>query len=175
MTCNPLSTSSGDSISEEAFTGNVDESSFENNFAIKFTHEQCGLTVVMDCNEHVETPNVSSPYVLDHEKPCMYTVIFTSKDVCPRFSTNALWIFLNKYNDFWGIVYIIFGLFLCILGRKLFQVAIFAITSLATCILIMMIFYRLFFRDDTEEYIGFIVLVCAAVIGIIVGILMTKF
>lgn len=66
------------------------------------------------------------------------------------------------------------GLFLCLLGRRLFVIAIFLITSLASCILIMMLFYTLFFENDTEEYIGWIVLVCAGVIGILFGIFMTK-
>ena len=94
--------------------------------------------------------------------------------MCPRFSTNALWIFLNKFKDLWGGFYMLLGLFLCIFGRRLFVVAIFLITSLATCILIMMLFYTLFFENDTEEYIGWIVLVCAGVIGILFGIFMTK-
>ena len=175
MACNPLSTSSSDSIKKEAFTGDIGEASFEGNFAVKYTRDQCGLTVVMDCNDQTEIPEISSPYVLDPANPCQYTVIFTSRDVCPRFSTNALWIFLNKWKDVWGVVYMVAGLFLCLVGRKLFQIAIFLITSLATCILIMMAFYTLFFKDDDEDYIGWIVLVCAGVIGIIVGILMTKF
>ena len=51
VACNPLSTSSSDSIKKEAFTGDIGEASFEGNFAVKYTRDQCGLTVVMDCND----------------------------------------------------------------------------------------------------------------------------
>lgn len=65
------------------------------------------------------------------------------------------------------------GLFLCLLGRKLFVVAIFIITAFATCFLIMLGFYSIFLKDSTAEWVAWLVLACSAIIGIIVGIVMT--
>ena len=66
------------------------------------------------------------------------------------------------------------GLFLCVLGRKLFVWAIFLITSFATCFLIMLLFYSAFLRDTTADWVGWLVLACSVIIGVIVGILMTR-
>ena len=51
VTCNPLSTSSSESIKSVAFSGDIGEMDFDRNFAVKFSRELCGLTVVMDCND----------------------------------------------------------------------------------------------------------------------------
>ena len=129
---------------------------------------------MLNCDDDIDAPDISQPYVLDDTLPCQYIVTFSSKDVCPSFTTNALWVFLSKFDWLWGACYMLGGVFLCFFGRKLFIAAIFIITAFATCFLIMLLFYSTLLRDDTAEWIGWVILVCSAVIGIIVGAVMTR-
>jgi hypothetical protein len=76
-------------------------------------------------------------------------VTFSSKDVCPAFSSNALWDLLQEYQYLWGAVFIAGGIFLCFFGRKLFAVAIFMITAFAAVFLILLGFYTFFLQEDT--------------------------
>ena len=48
------------------------------------------------------------------------------------------------------------------------------ICSFATAFLILLFFYALFLQDDTEDWVGWTVLICAGLIGLIVGVLMVK-
>ena len=65
VTCNPLSTSSSGSIKSVPFSGDVGEMDFDRNFAVNFSKDLCGLTVVMDCNDSIDIPNITEPYILD--------------------------------------------------------------------------------------------------------------
>jgi len=158
-----------------AFTGHVGGKEFTNTLAIQYKEDQCGLTVVLDCDEDAtDNPVISVAERIDPSIPCQYKVSFSSKKACPSFSTNAMWIFLEDYNWLWGIFFVVGGIFLCLLGRKAFVAAIFIITAFATAFLIMLAFYSLFLRDTTAQWVGWVVLCCAAIIGIIVGVLMTR-
>ena len=94
--------------------------------------------------------------------------------MCPSYTLNALWEFLEKYQEVWGAIFILGGIFLCFLGRKLFAVAIFMVCAFATTFLILLFFYALFLSDDTEDWVGWTVMICAGIIGLIVGIIMIK-
>ena len=74
----------------------------------------------------------------------------------------------------WGAIFILGGIFLCFLGRKLFAVAIFMVCAFATTFLILLFFYALFLSDDTEDWVGWTVMICAGIVGLIVGIIMIK-
>ena len=99
---------------------------------------------------------------------------FSSKDVCPSYTLNALWEFLEKYQEIWGAIFILGGIFLCFFGRKLFAVAIFMICAFATTFLILLFFYALFLEDDTADWVGWTVLISAGIVGLIVGVIMIK-
>jgi len=128
--------------------------------------------VVLDCQDDIETPVISKPYKLDGN--CNLLVTFSSKDVCPSWTSNALWDFLNSIKWVWGIVFILGGIFLCFFGRKLFGIAIFIICAFVTVFLILLFFYSIFLEDDTKEWVGWVTLGCAVIIGLIVGFLMFK-
>ena len=63
---------------------------------------------------------------------------------------------------------------MCFFGRKLFAVAIFIIVAFATAFLILLFFYAIFLEDDTKDWVGWTVLICSVIIGIIVGAIMVK-
>ena len=101
-------------------------------------------------------------------------VTFSSKDACPSFTSNALWDFLKDYNYLWGAVFILGGIFLCFLGRKLFGVAIFVITVFVSIFLLLLLFYTVFLSENTEDWVGWTVLACSVIIGLIIGFIMYR-
>ena len=130
--------------------------------------------VVLDCQEDIETPVISKPYKVNAANPCDLIITFSSKDVCPAFTSNALWDFLQDYEWLWGACFIVVGIFLCFFGRKLFGAAIFIISAITATFALLLIFYSLFLSENTEDWVGWTVLVCSVIIGLIVGFLMFK-
>ena len=162
-------------MNKSSYSGKVGSTEYKNTLAIKYEKDQCGLTVVLDCDEDKEDePVISQPYLIDESIPCQYKVSFSSKAACPKISTNAIWVFLNNYDWLWGVFFIIMGLFLCFFGRKAFVAAIVLISAFATCFLIMLFFYSVFLKGVTAEWVGWVVLICSIIIGVIVGVLMMK-
>ena len=47
--CTPLSTDSLTSVEQTSYTGDKTGRQFDENIAIKYTKDQCSLTVVLDC------------------------------------------------------------------------------------------------------------------------------
>lgn len=173
--CTPLSTSALDSVTQTSYTGDKPGKSFTDNISIQYTKDSCGLLVILDCQEDVTTPVISKPYKVDSAmNSCNLMVTFSSKDVCPSFTTNALWDFMQQYSYLWGAVFIVMGLFLCIFGLKLFEIAIFIITAFATTFILLLGFYSIFLTDDTQDWVGWTVLVCSTIIGLIVGFIMYR-
>lgn len=87
---------------------------------------------------------------------------------------NALWVFLDEYSYIWGILFILGGAFLCFAGRKLFKAAIFMVTAIFVVFAILLIFYTTFLESTTEKWVGWTVLVCSILIGLVAGFFMMK-
>lgn len=98
----------------------------------------------------------------------------TSESVCPSFDLNALWIFLDEYSYIWGILFIAGGAFFCFFGRKLIKAAIFAVTAILIVFAILLLFYTTFLSSTTEVWVGWTVLVCSILLGLVGGFFMMK-
>ena len=98
----------------------------------------------------------------------------TSANVCSKFDLNALWQFLDDYSYIWGVLFIVGGIFLCFFGRKLFKGAVFMVSALLTVFAILLLFYTTFLKDTTETWVGWTVLACSILIGLVVGFFMMK-
>ena len=94
--------------------------------------------------------------------------------MCPKFDLNALWTFLDEYSYIWGVLFIVGGIFLCFFGRKLFKAAIFMVTAIFTVFAILLLFYTTFLEDTTEAWVGWTVLACSILIGLVAGFFMMK-
>ena len=70
---------------------------------------------------------------------------------------------------------IIAGLFLGLFGRKLWVLAIFLISAFLTMAIIMLVFYTTFLKSNTADWVGWTVLGCSLLLGVILGLVMTKF
>ena len=71
-------------------------------------------------------------------------------------------------------MFIIIGLPLCVLGRKLFSATLFLIGTLMTMTLILLVFYSTFLRDDTEDWVGWVMVFGSIIVGLLGGFLLYK-
>ena len=94
--------------------------------------------------------------------------------MCASFDLNALWVFLEEYEYLWGALFIIAGGFLGFFGRKLFKAAIFLVTAILVVFGILLLFYTTFLEDTTEEWVGWTVLGCSILLGLVAGFFMMK-
>ena len=94
--------------------------------------------------------------------------------MCPSFDLNALWVFLDEYSYIWGVLFIVGGTFLCFFGRKLFKAAIFVVTTVVVVFAILLLFYTTFLNDTTDAWVGWTVLICSILIGLVAGFFIMK-
>ena len=120
--------------------------------------------------EYTTTSLVSA----EGDSACSYSTTLTSSEVCASFDLNALWDFMDEYYYIWGACFIIGGIFLGFFGRKLFKAAIFMVTTLIVVTVILLIFYTTFLKDTTEMWVGWTVLGCSVVVGLVLGFFMMK-
>lgn len=78
----------------------------------------------------------------------------------------------NKY--LWGSLFIICGIFLAVLGRKLFKPALFIIAMMIFSGFVLIIFYSTFLSDASKNDISWIVVVVTILLGCVVGFFVTK-
>lgn len=81
---------------------------------------------------------------------------------------------MGDYSWLWGVLLIVAGVFLCFFGRWFFSAAIFLATTLAVVALILLVFYTTFLKDTTEDWVGWTVLACSILIGLVAGFFMLK-
>lgn len=74
----------------------------------------------------------------------------------------------------WGIIFIVIGIPLCLFGLKMLSVTLFCVGTLVTVTLILLLFYSTFLKDDTEAWIGWVVLAGSIIVGLAGGYLLYK-
>lgn len=148
----------------------------DNTFALEYKNKDngCSLKVGLICDKSVKDPITSELRYDGGNSACTYTTTLTSKDVCPSFDLNALWDFLEEYDYLWGAMFILGGIFLTFFGRKLWKAAIFMVTTVLVVFAILLLFYTTFLEDTTEQWVGWTVLVCSILIGLVAGFFMMK-
>jgi hypothetical protein len=126
----------------------------------------------MICDKSLDTPTIGT--LKDLGGQCTYSTTFTGKPACPSFDVSAFWDFMNDYKWLWGVMLIVAGIFLCFFGRWFFSAAIFLATTLAVVAVILLVFYTTFLKDTTEDWVGWTVLICSILIGLVAGFFMLK-
>ena len=69
---------------------------------------------------------------------------------------------------------IVIGFIVCFFGRKLWKPIFFLCGVLLTVFIILIIFYTTFLDDKTESWVGWVVIACSIVVGLIVGFIFMK-
>lgn len=84
---------------------------------------------------------------------------------------------MQLFDTYWwlfGTICIGAGFFLTLFGRTLLRVVLFFVGLGATVMLTFIIFYSTFLKDDSEDWIMWVVLAGSGLVGILVGWLFTK-
>ena len=146
------------------------------NFGLKYSNPDngCSLLVGLICDQAVDGAVITKLDTAGGVSACNYQTTLTSKEVCPDFDLNAIWVFLDKYSYVWGALLIVGGIFLGFFGRKLFKAAIFMVSAILVVFGILLIFYTTFLKDSTQNWVGWTVLSCSILIGLVAGFFMMK-
>lgn len=128
----------------------------------------------MICNQNVATPNTTTTLTFDQDTCTFYTEI-EGAGACPVWTVNGLWTFLEQYYWLWGAIFIVVGVFLTFFGRKLFLAAVFIAAFVLTSLLFLAICYGTFLSDNSEDWVGWLMLSLSIILGIIVGVLLVKY
>ena len=103
-----------------------------------------------------------------------FTTTVTSTKACPTYTPNALWLFIQDYNWIWCVLFVGIGAILCFMGRMLFKITIFLVTAMFTIFGILLLFYGTFLYQTTEAWVGWTILICSILIGLVVGLFTMK-
>jgi len=93
---------------------------------------------------------------------------------CPIFTANALIQWMEQYKFIVGPSFIGLGIFIGLLGFKLFRATLFLILTLVVTFLCMFVCYSTFLNDNTAAWVGWTVLGVSVVLGLIGGYLMIQ-
>jgi len=81
---------------------------------------------------------------------------------------------MSDYWYIWGGVCILAGVFLALFGKSLFSVTLFLVGIIVTTILLLLLCYSTFLRESTASWIGWTVIVCSCLLGLLGGFLLYK-
>jgi len=130
----------------------------------------------MVCNADITSPDTSTSATFYQDGDvCTFTTEIVGEGACPVFTLNGLWTFLEQYYWLWGAIFIVVGVFLTFLGRKLFLAAVFIAGFVLTGIIFLAVCYGTFLSDNSEDWVGWLMLSLSIVLGIIVGVLLVKY
>jgi len=145
-------------------------------FALKYENDDnnCSLLVGLICDEDAESYSTTGLITSTGDGACNYQTTLTSKQVCATFDLNALWEFMEDYDYLWGVLLIVGGIFLGFFGVYVFNASVFVITTLLVVFGILLLFYTTFLEDTTQTWVGWTVLSCSILIGLVCGYFMVK-
>ena len=103
------------------------------------------------------------------------SIVFESKVACPKANFYEVWKLLN--DNFWifGVIMIVFGLFLNFLGSKFVNVTVYIFTCLLTIIAVFILVFQFILKDGSSQTTVWVVLGISVVIGAIFGYIVVKY
>lgn len=105
---------------------------------------------------------------------CGVSMDISSQSFCTLGDVSALWTWIqhNRWVIFSALI--VFGLFACFFGRKLFKVVLFLTAMIVVSFAGMFLCYSTFLYKEHQNWVGWTVLACWIVIGLLAGVLMLK-
>jgi hypothetical protein len=71
-------------------------------------------------------------------------------------------------------IFLVIGTIICFLGRTLFKPILFIAGVFLVVFVVWLIFYSTFLKNNTKAWVGWVVLACSVVLGLIVGACLVK-
>jgi hypothetical protein len=125
------------------------------------------LTVEVFC----VADDVFSSYTIDESNPMSPYITIRSSTGC---ATDAFWTWITNNKWVMFAISIVIGFIVCFFGRKLWKPLFFLTGVLLTVFLVVIIFYTTFLNDQTESWIGWVVIGGSVLLGLIVGFIFMK-
>ena len=125
------------------------------------------LIVKMECDPDQKVPR----HTYLRKRDNFYFLTEVSATACPVFSYNSLVKFATDNKYVFGPIFIAIGLFLTFLGLKLLGFALFFAFTIVTTWLILFVVYAKFLADVDAEWVHWLVLSAAIIVGLFAGML----
>ncbi len=103
------------------------------------------------------------------------TIVFESKAACSKVNFYQVWKMLNENAWIFGVLMIVFGLFLNFLGSKFVNVTVYIFTCLLTIIGFFILMFQFILKDGSSQTTVWVVLGISIIIGAIFGYIVVKF
>ena len=101
-------------------------------------------------------------------------ISFYSSVGCPVADVSGLWSWISSNQWVMFAIFLIVGAVICFLGRTLFKPVLFIAGLLLSVSLVWLIFYSTFLSSRTEQWVGWVVLACSLLLGLIIGVIFVK-
>mmetsp|Transcript_1713 Transcript_1713/g.1669 ORF Transcript_1713/g.1669 Transcript_1713/m.1669 type:complete len:173 (+) Transcript_1713:520-1038(+) len=106
---------------------------------------------------------------------CQIRTVFESKLGCAIVSYREVFEFLSKNYYIFGTILIVLGILLLLFGFRLLLVSLFLGGVVTTVLVAAIIAFQFIITKNTEQYVLWIILGIALVLGCIVGYALVKF
>lgn len=115
--------------------------------------------------------NIFDRYTVDETDPSKPYIAIYSSAGC---ATDAFWTWVT--NNKWAMfaIALVIGFIVCFFGRKLWKPIFFLSGVLLTVFLVLIIFYTTFLNDNTASWVGWTVIGCSVLVGLLVGYIFMK-
>ena len=109
------------------------------------------------------------------EDPCTITIQWETPHGCPIIKVNALWSFVDRYREFLAPALLLAGFFFLFLGGYFAKVSIFIVIFSTVVFFVTAISYAFIISYKAEDWLGWIILPSAAILGAIVAFFVSTF
>lgn len=127
--------------------------------------------LVVLCKDTVKEP----VWKTQAQNPCKIAVEWESPAGCPILKLNALWNYFNKYKMYLTPAVIIIGLIFWLFGSFFTKISVFLISWVTVIFICLVIVYGLILSFSTPEWVGWMILPTAAIIGLFVASFLVTF
>ena len=118
--------------------------------------------------------NKSRSHFEEEKNGTLETVLFfETQEACPKFDFYVIWSFINDYSFVFAIILIAFGIFNCVLGKKLAQYTAF-ILALFGVTVFTLFFFQFILPPGCARWIVWVILVIGLILGCTAGYFVFK-
>jgi hypothetical protein len=145
---------------------------------VKFTYgngPQCnGVASSFNINIYCD-PGIEFDYnpVVNLSDPCAPSVQIVSQYGCPAMSVDRILNYLQKFEPYFGVLFILVGIVLCFFSYQLIRPTVCIVGLLTSVAIVVIIFYIFAFKPSTEPRVIVYWIGAGALIGIVVGLFLT--
>jgi hypothetical protein len=129
------------------------------------------LKFKITCDSAATTPTSIS---FSDSTECQRVISFNHKVGCKFDQLSGLWGWISSNKWVMFSIFLVIGTLICFLGRTLFKPILFIAGVFLAVFVVWLIFYSTFLKNNTKAWVGWVVLACSVILGLIVGACLVK-